>query len=109
MFWRKTVLPVRGGAVISPRWPLPSGATRSMIRADRSLPVGFSSFHAEPLVGIERRQVVEVDLVAGVFGVLEVDRVDLEQREIALPVLRAANLAFHRVAGAQRKSSNLRR
>ncbi len=35
-----TVLPVRGGATIRPRWPLPSGATRSMTRAERSLDVG---------------------------------------------------------------------
>jgi len=32
-----TCNPVRGGATISPRWPLPMGATKSMIRAERSL------------------------------------------------------------------------
>ena len=25
IFWRRIVLPVRGGATISPRWPLPIG------------------------------------------------------------------------------------
>ena len=44
--------------------------------------------HLEPLVGIERREVVEVDLVAGLLRVLEIDGVDLEQREVALAVLR---------------------
>ena len=34
---------VRGGATISARWPLPSGATRSRMRADRSLIVGSGS------------------------------------------------------------------
>ena len=29
--------------------------------------------HLQPLVGIERRQVVEIDLVAGLLGVLEID------------------------------------
>src|SRR5436190_1155421 len=29
------VLPVRGGATIRPRWPLPSGVIRSMTRVDR--------------------------------------------------------------------------
>ena len=65
--------------------------------------------HLEPLVGIERRQVVEVDLVARLVRVLEIDRVDLEQREIALAFLRAADLAFDRVAGPQREAPDLRR
>src|SRR5512139_2825796 len=64
-------------------------------------------FHSEPLVGIERRQVVEVDLVARFLGVLEIDRVDLEQREITLSFFRRANMAFDRVAGAQAETTDL--
>ena len=64
--------------------------------------------HLQPLVGIERRQVVEMDLVALLLGVLEIDGVDLEQREIALALLRAADLAFDRVAGAQAEAADLR-
>ena len=64
--------------------------------------------HLQPLVGIERRQVVEVDLVAGLLGVLEIDGVDLEQREIALALLRAADLAVDGVAGAQAEAADLR-
>ena len=64
--------------------------------------------HLEPLVGIERRQVVEVDLVARLLRVLEVDGVDLEQREIALALLRAPDLAFDGVAGAQAEAADLR-
>ena len=42
MFCSSTVLPVRGGETIRQRWPLPIGATRSMIRADLSLMAGSS-------------------------------------------------------------------
>ena len=64
--------------------------------------------HLQPLVGIERRQVVEVDLVARLLGVLEIDGVDLEQREVALAVLRAADLAVDGVAGAKAEAADLR-
>jgi hypothetical protein len=37
IFWSRTVLPVRGGATISMRWPLPIGVTRSTIRMFNSL------------------------------------------------------------------------
>ena len=66
-------------------------------------------FHAQPLVRVERREIVEVDLVARFLGILKVDGVDLEQREIALAFLRASDLALDRVAGAQTESANLRR
>ena len=66
-------------------------------------------FHLQPLVGIERRQVVEVDLVAGLFGIFEIERVDLEQSEIALAFLRAADMAVDGVAGAQPEAADLRR
>ena len=32
MCCKRVVLPVRGGATISPRWPLPMGVIRSMTR-----------------------------------------------------------------------------
>ena len=64
--------------------------------------------HLQPLVGIERRQVVEVDLVARLVRVFEIDRVDLEQREIALAFFRRADMAFDGVAGAQAEAADLR-
>ena len=64
--------------------------------------------HLEPFVRIERRQVVEVDLVARLLGLLEVDRVDLEQREITFAFLRRADVAVDGIAGAQAKTANLR-
>ena len=45
----------------------------------------------DPLLRIERRQVVEQDLVARLLGLLEVDRFDLEQREVALALLGRTN------------------
>ena len=65
--------------------------------------------HLQPLVGIQRRQVVEVDAVAHRLGRLEIDRVDLQQREIALAVLGRADLALDRVAGAQAEPAHLAR
>ena len=62
----------------------------------------------QPLRGIERREVVEVDLVLRRFRVLEVDLADLEQREVALALLGGADLALDRVAGAQREAADLR-
>ena len=46
MFCSSIVLPAFGGETIRPRWPLPMGATRSMVRAVRSsvLPLPRSSF-----------------------------------------------------------------
>ena len=36
-FWSSTVLPVRGGATMTPRVPLPMGQTRSSTRVDNSV------------------------------------------------------------------------
>ena len=66
-------------------------------------------FHLQPLVGIERRQIVEIDLVARLLRVLEIERVDLEQSEIALAFFRAADVAVDGVAGAQAEAPDLRR
>src|SRR5262245_9859586 len=65
--------------------------------------------HLQPLVWIERRQIVEMDLVALLLGVVEIDSVHFEEREIALALFRASDLAFDRVAGAQPEAADLRR
>ena len=46
MFCSSIVLPAFGGETMRPRWPLPIGATMSMMRAVRSsvLPLPCSSF-----------------------------------------------------------------
>ena len=61
----------------------------------------------EPLHRVERREVVEKDLLARLVRRLEVDRLDLEEREVPLRVLRRADLAGDGVAGAQVEASYL--
>ena len=77
--------------------------------------------HAQVLVGrvldlevellfrVERGEVVEVHAVARGFRIVEVDAVDLEQREVPLAVLGRTNLPLDGVAGAQRETANLAR
>ncbi len=109
MFCISTVLPVRGGATIRARWPLPIGATMSITLAERSFRVGILELQPEALIRKQRRQVVEIDLVLGFFRVFEIERVDLQQREIAFAFFRAADVAFDGVAGAQAEAADLRR
>ena len=60
IFCSRIVLPARGGLTISPRWPKPIGAIRSTTRMFSF--VGVVSMH-DALVGMQRRQIVEEDLV----------------------------------------------
>ena len=100
------VLPVRGAATIRARWPLPSG---SMQVEDAAREVLGRRLHADALGRVERRQVVEEDLVLRAVGRLEVDRVHLDEREVALVLLRRADLAADGVARAQVELADLRR
>ena len=61
------------------------------------------------LVGIKRRQIVEIDAVAQLVGLVEIDLVHLEEREIALALLGRTDLALDRVAGAQAEAAHLGR
>ena len=63
----------------------------------------------EALLGIERRQIVEIDAVADLVRLVEIDRVDLEQGEIALALLGRADLPLDRIAGAQAEAAHLAR
>ena len=65
-------------------------------------------FELDPLLRIKRRQIVEKNLVAGLFGRLEVDSFYLHQREILLALMRRPHLATDGVAGLQVKLANLR-
>ena len=86
------VLPALGGETMMPRWPLPIGEIRSMMRAvmfagsDRILEL-------ELLVGEQRRQVLEARALLGGLRITAVDRVDLEQRRVLLVALRGTHLA----------------
>ena len=55
------------------------------------------------------RQVVEMDPVPRALRRIEVDRVDLEQGEVALALLGRADLAIDEVAGAQAEAPDLAR
>ena len=87
------------------------GARAALFFLDGRRHDGRAAFHLELqlLVGIERRQRIEVDAVAQRIGVVEVDLVDLHHGEVALAVLGGADLAFHRVAGAQAEFADLGR
>ena len=61
----------------------------------------------DPLVGMQRRQVVEEDLLGEQVRIVAVDRLDAQQGEVALVFLRRANLAGDRGAGAQAEAANL--
>ncbi len=60
------------------------------------------------LVGIERRQVVEEDLVFRGLGRLEVDGLHLDQSKVTFAAFGRPYLARNAVAGTQIKASNLR-
>ncbi len=66
-----------------------------------------AALHHEALVGEQRRQVFEVDLLLADFRRLVVDRIDLKQGEITLIVLGRADAAGDGVAGAQGKAADL--
>jgi len=51
-------------------------------------------FHLQPLIRIERRQVVEIHLVTGLFAIFEIKRIDFAQREVGCAFPRAANVAI---------------
>src|SRR2546426_1167884 len=62
----------------------------------------------EALVRVQRREVLEQDLVLGSLRRVGVDLVDLHQREVALAVLGRANLALDRIARVQVEAPDLR-
>ena len=97
-------MPAFGGETISPRCPLPIGVIRSISRIDRSPAVRLQ---LDALLRVARAQVVEGDAVLGLLRIVAVDLLDLQQREVALALLGRADLAHHRVAGAQVEALDL--
>jgi hypothetical protein len=59
------------------------------------------------LVGVERRQIVEIDAVADGVRIVVIDLDDADEAEIALAVLGAADLALDRVAGPEAELADL--
>ena len=103
-FFRMVVLPALGGETIRPRWPLPIGHSRSMMRAAVSCSCGLE---AQALLGEQRRELLEQRPLAGGVGVDAVDGVDLEQGVVLLVVLGLAHLAGDLVAAAQAEAADL--
>ena len=97
--WSSTVLPVLGGATIRPRWPLPTGATRSMTRGGHA---ARRVFEPQPLSRVQRGEVTEVRAAAQLFGRAAVDPLDLGEGA------RPAAYAFDEVALAQAVSADQR-
>ena len=98
-------MPARGGETIRPRWPLPSG--RQQIH-HAGADVLAHRFQLQALLRIQRRQVVEQDLVARFFRRFEVDRFNLDQREIFFAFVRRTHLAADGVAGLEVELADLR-
>ena len=90
---RTVVFPAFGGDTTMPRCPLPIGAIMSMMRSVTA--VGPDS--PEPLVGEQRRELVEVAPFLRRLRVHVVDLLDLEERPVLLVVARLAHLAGHDV------------
>ena len=101
-----TVLPVRGGATMRPRVPLPIGQTRSSTRVFTSSGSGFQN---EPLVREQRREIVEMRFFLRLVRVFAVHALDLEQREKFFLFLGRPDLAGDEVAGLQIEPADLRR
>ena len=104
IFCSSTVLPARGGDTIRPRWPLPIGVTRSMTRVGQLL--GGRLQH-QPLVRVQRRQVLEDGRPGLLLRRMAVDQLHLHQGEVLLALDRQADRPLDHQAGAQAEPANL--
>ena len=64
-------------------------------------------FQMQLFIGIERRQIVEINAMAHLIRVIEINLIDLQQGEIPFAIFWRADLAFNRIAGAQTKAPHL--
>ena len=80
-----------------------------MMRAVKILGAAVALLELEALLREQRRQVLEEHLALRVLGRVVVDLADLQQREVALAVLRRPNEPRHGVARAQVEAANLAR
>src|SRR5688572_23137196 len=69
--------------------------------ASRQVVLAVRCLQLQPLVWIERSQVVEKNLIPGFIRMLEVDGFDFDQSKVTLSVFRRPHLARHRIAGPQ--------
>ncbi len=66
-----------------------------------------AGLHDQALIGEQRGKVFEQDLVLGVFRLVEVDRINLQQGKVALAVFWRANLAGNGITGTQVETADL--
>ena len=59
------------------------------------------------LLGIERREIVEENLLTSPFRLVVVDELDLEERKVPLALLRSSNLPRYDISGPQVEAANL--
>src|SRR5688572_31247968 len=71
--------------------------------------VVLGGFQLETIVGIQRSQVVEEDLVSSFVRMFEVHGFDLDQGEVPLAILRRTDLSRHGVPGSQIEFADLGR
>ena len=104
IFCSSTVLPARGGETIRPRWPLPIGVTRSTTRVGQLV---AGRLQDEPRLGCSG--VRSSKTVGRIFSSrrMAVDRLDLHQGEVLLPLDRQADRPLDDQAGAQAEAANL--
>ena len=73
------------------------------------LGTAIAALQLEPLGRVKRREVLEQHFIARAVRRIEVDLADLQQRKVALAVLRWPNQARDRVASAQIEAADLTR
>ena len=100
----RIVLPARGGLTIKPALAEADG--HDQVDDPHADFVG-RGLHADPLVGMQRRQFVEGDLVGQQVRVLVVDRLDPQQGEVALVLLGRADLPGNGRARLQAEAADL--
>ena len=104
IFWSRIVLPVRGGATISAA--LAEADRRDQVD-DPHVDLVVARFEPDAALGMQRRQVVEADLLAQLVGVFEVDRLDPQQGEVPLVLLGRTDLSGDDGPGLQAETANL--
>ena len=104
IFWRRIVLPVRGGATMTPRWPKPERGDQV---DDPHVGLFGGRFQPDPALRMQRRQIVEADLLAELVGILEVDRLDAQEGEVTFVFLGRPDLARDDRAGFQAEAADL--
>ena len=99
-------MPVRGGATISPRWPLPIGVTRSTIRIDSSSGALSRMSRLFGCSGVRSSKLVTRPRFV---GGLAVDQLDLHQGEVVLVLDRQPDRPLDDEAGPQAHPPDLAR